>query len=295
MEVTEAGENIGFDVFVDKYLLAIKGRLRSADQIAWRLRRFAVYFSGRQLKDIRRSDVSRYIEQRLETGLAIGSVNLEISTLSAAFTFASKCWDWNLHNPVTGLHFRQPEGRLRYLSSPEIMQLLDVAKGRRISKHLADFIRLAVNTGCRKNELLKLRWKSVDFGTGCMVIDGDNSKNGRRRSIPLNQAALQAIKSRLAFRNLNCPQSAWVFCYKDGRRVSRVDKPFWNALERAGIEDFRIHDLRHTFASWLVTEDVSLYHVKELLGHRSITMTERYAHLSNSALRRAVAVLDGLS
>lgn len=294
MEIIEESDDVDFDVFARAYLAAIKGRLRSWDQIVLRFRRLDEFFAGRKLKDIQRSDVSRYIALRLAAGLSNGSVNLEISTLSGAYNFASVNWCWTLHNPVTGLHLRQREGRLRYLSPVEIRSLIAVSQGPRKSPHLADFIRLAVNTGCRKNELLKLRWKAVELGKGSIVIEGDNSKNGRRRMIPLNQVALGAIQSRSDFRSHFCPQSPWVFCYKDGRRVTRVDKPFWSALERAGIEDFRIHDLRHTFASWLVTEDVSLYHVKELLGHRSITMTERYAHLANSALRRAVAVLDGL-
>lgn len=292
IEAEFAGTSLA--AFIDMYLFSVKGQLRSWASVNRRLRCIAEFFPGWQLVELTRRDVSRYIRSRLDAGLANGSVNVEISSLSAAYGYASKHWGWAIHNPVLGLYLRQPQGRLRYLTPDEIRAVLRAASGPKRSPHLADFIRLAVNTGARKNELLKLRWKSVELGAKRITVESDISKNGRRRSIPLNEGGLAAIRSRLAFRDCVCPESPWVFCYSDGRRVGRIDKPFWGALKRAGIEDFRIHDLRHTFASWLVTEEISLYHVKALLGHSSITMTERYAHLATAALHRSVAVLDGL-
>lgn len=294
MDYPAEGFDVDFEAFVSLYIRAIKPQLRSWKEIARRLRRFQERFRGRKVGEIGRADVASYIVERREAGLSNGSINVEISTLSAAYRFAVDWWEWAVRNPVTGLHLRQEEGRLRYLTGDEMRELVKAASGPRIAPHLGYFIRLAVNTGCRKNELLKLRWKQVEFGARRILIEGAISKTGRRRMIPLNDGAFAVMRALEAFRDIHCPNSPWVFCYKDGRRVVRIDKPFWNALARAGIEDFRIHDLRHTFASWLVTEDVSLYHVKELLGHRSINMTERYSHLASSALLRAVAVLDRL-
>jgi integrase len=281
-----------FSEFVRAYLAAVKNRLRSYPQIRWRMRRFLALYTGRSISAISRQDVANYIDNRLDDGIAKGTVNLEISTLSAAYTFAIKYWGWPLINPVLGQHLKADEGRLRWLDHSENRSLKASTRRSRASIFLPDFIALAVNTGCRKSELLQLSWKHVDLDAGIIVIDGSNSKTGKRRIIPLNQTARQALENREQFKNKYCPSTHWVFAKKNGERLKSIDKQFAHCVKNAGIEDFRIHDLRHTFASWLVTKEVPLLHVKELLGHSSIKMTERYAHLATTALAKAVAVLD---
>lgn len=91
----------------------------------------------------------------------------------------------------------------------------------------------------------------------------------------------------------HCPDAIWVFCRTESSRIQDVKKGFTTACARAGINDFRIHDLRHTCAAWLVSEGVPLSEVWDLLGHQSITMTERYAHLAPERVRSAVARLEG--
>ncbi len=98
--------------------------------------------------------------------------------------------------------------------------------------------------------------------------------------------------SRARFRSQYCPDSAWVFCHPDGTRIKEVKRGFRSACGRAGIEDFHIHDLRHTCAAWLVSAGVPLAEVRDLLGHTSVKMTERYAHLAQENVRAAVALLD---
>jgi integrase len=83
-----------------------------------------------------------------------------------------------------------------------------------------------------------------------------------------------------------------VFCHTDGSRIGSVKRSFATACTKAGIKDFRFHDLRHTCAAWLVTAGVSLTEVRDLLGHSSVTMTEKYAHLAPERVRIAVAALD---
>lgn len=96
----------------------------------------------------------------------------------------------------------------------------------------------------------------------------------------------------MRWRDEHCPDSPWVFAHQDGRRVLDVKRSFATACKRAGIADFRIHDLRHTCAAWLVTAGVPLAEVHDLLGHRSIEMTERYAHLAPDNVRAAVTRLE---
>ncbi|CAJ3616212.1 site-specific recombinase, phage integrase family [Burkholderia pseudomallei] len=146
--------------------------------------------------------------------------------------------------------------------------------------HLRNFVRLALSTGCRKNELLALEWHRVDFERSLFRLECEHTKNGKRRLVPLNSGALLALRDQRDWVARHCAGSEWVFASSSGRRVGNLQKGFVAACARAGIENFRIHDLRHTFASWLVMEGVSLYVVKDLLGHSSITVAERYAHLS---------------
>ena len=112
---------------------------------------------------------------------------------------------------------------------------------------------------------------------------------------PFNNAdARAALLTRARFRAQYCPASPWVFCQSDGARIGDVKRSFAKACERAGIEDFRIHDMRHPCAAWLVSAGVPLPEVRDLLGHSTIRITERYAHLAPENVRAAVALLEGV-
>ena len=116
----------------------------------------------------------------------------------------------------------------------------------------------------------------------------DNTKNGERREIPINQTLRQALQGIV--RRLNSP---YVFVDGEGQRYLDIKRSFHSALRKAGIKDFTFHDLRHTFASQLVMKGVDIATIKELLGHKTLTMTLRYAHLSPSHKVSAVELLDG--
>ena len=149
--------------------------------------------------------------------------------------------------------------------------------------YLGNFIRLALYTGCRKNELLMLEWSRV-FERGCVSLGARHTKSARRRLVPLNEGAL--LRDQRGWSDRVFPESPWVFSANRGRRLTILRKGFDAACRRAAIDDLRIHDLRHAFASWLVMDGVSPYVVRDLLGHSSIAVTERYAHLSSDHGRR---------
>jgi site-specific recombinase XerD len=109
------------------------------------------------------------------------------------------------------------------------------------------------------------------------------------------EQAIPQLLNRARFRSEHCPASPWVFAHKDGSRIEAVHHGFSSLCKRVGIEDFRIHDLRHTCASWLVSAGIPLREVQELLGHGSIQMTERYAHLSPENLKSAMTVLERIT
>ena len=140
--------------------------------------------------------------------------------------------------------------------------------------------------------MLGLSWSRVNLQADIFYLEAHHTKSGKRRSIPLNRIAKSAIKRRERFRARHCGSSQWVFCNKKGERIQSVKKSFATACKNAGIEDFRIHDMRHTCAAWLVSAGAALAEVRDLLGHASITMTERYAHLSPENVRKAVSLLD---
>jgi integrase len=111
--------------------------------------------------------------------------------------------------------------------------------------------------------------------------------------VPLNGTARTALLARASFRAQRCPATPWVLCHPDGSRITDVKRSFAKACERADTADFRIHDLRRTCAAWLVSAGVPLMEVRDLLGHTTVRMTKRYAHLAPDNVRAAVALLEG--
>ena len=152
---------------------------------------------------------------------------------------------------------------------------------RECSGHLNPIVIVALNTGMRRGEILNLKWENVDTNQRLIYIMG--SKSGEKREIPINNLLLELLK-----RLRRSSKSDYVFSHKDGSPFGKVDKSFRSACKRAGIKDLRFHDLRHTFASHLVMSGVDLKTIQELLGHKSLEMTLRYAHLSPDHKRKAV-------
>ena len=141
--------------------------------------------------------------------------------------------------------------------------------------------------------MLGLEWGRVDLAAGLVHLEGTHTKSRKRRAVPLNQTARRAVLDRARFRAQCCPDSPWVFCNAQGERIKDVKRSFGTACRRASVEDFRFHDLRHySCAAWLVSSGVGLTEVRDLLGHSSVKVTERYAHLAPENVRAAVAVLD---
>lgn len=268
---------------------------RSISDIKQRIGKLYDFFAGKDLKALRGQDVRAFISWRREQGVSDSTVNRELATLQAAINHAIVHLEWQLPNPVKGRMLEEPEGRVRWITKGEAARLIQCASQLRSGDRLADFIQLALHTGCRMNEMLELEWNRVDLQRKLMWLDGINTKSKRRRGVPLNDVAMAAVMSRASFRAEHCPHSPWVFCNKQGKRLVAIREGFKSACKAAGISDFRIHDLRHTAASWMVSEGVPLADVKEVLGHSTITMTEKYAHLAPHRAREAVEKLQSHS
>lgn len=271
--------------FLDRYGSEIRHSHKSHYSVISVLKVFRQKAPQKRLAELSSPDLHSYVQSRLNEGIRPATVNRELSVLSAAFNHARRKWGVQMENPAKHHRLRMPAPRLRYLELHEAKRLQSESDNLRAD--LGDFVRLALNTGCRKTELLTLRWTDVNLDRRYMVLRPENTKANKRRVMPLNEAALLALRSREEGNT-----SEWVFSKKNGQRVKALDWLFRKAVKSSGLLDFRIHDLRHTFASWLVSEGVELVKVRDLLGHTSISMTERYAHLMPNRLLDAVLVLD---
>jgi len=281
-----------FDELMLGYLKATAGEKRSADKDRMRTRHLRRHFGGRVMNSLQPTDVRGYITMRKDEAVKNATINREIALLSSAINYANREWDWELPNVAKGRKLKEDEGRTRWITREEAERLIQAAESEPKAPHLAHFIRLALNTGCRSGELLGLEWRRVSLQERLLFLESHHTKAGKRHSVPLNETSRQAIMDRLRFRAKHCPASPWVFAREDGTQIRAVKRSFKTACRRAGIEDFHIHDLRHTCAAWLVGAGVPLTEVRDLLGHASVVVTERYAHLSPDNVRAAVARLD---
>ena len=295
-----------FKELIANYLEA-KQKLKGIVRLQYACKPLLEYFGNADVTQLKETHIEQYIASRSKL-VSDGTIKREVGTLSAAFNHAIKKHHWHIENSCSKAEVpKEPKGRVRYLTYVEAQTLLQVAgnpvdrKGKFLSSQykspvLRDFIELALNTGCRKTELLNLKWEQVDFSTRLLHLE--QTKSGEWQTVPINEGARQVLVRRMRLRDEICPDTPWVFFHmvptvntKAGDRVKDVKKSFNTACRRLGIENFHIHDLRHTFASWLVMEGVPLFEVSKLLRHASIQMTERYAHLAPDYLHDAVASL----
>jgi len=231
--------------------------------------------------------LDQYRTVRLSEKVGPATINREMATLKHAM---SKAVEWKLlrkalREELTAIKkYQEPDGRLRYLSGPaEADRLLQACEDR-----LRPIVLTAIHTGMRKGELLGLTWDQVDMIHGFIRLK--QTKNGKARALPFNET-LWSLFSSLRTRQ----DVSWVFHDAEGRRYNDVRHAFDRACEAAGMTDFHFHDLRHTFASWLIMKGIPLATVSTLLGHTAPAMTLRYAHLSPKHLTSAVRALDPLS
>lgn len=154
--------------------------------------------------------------------------------------------------------------------------------------HLKPLVLLSLNTGMRRGEVFNLRWSDINFAAKVLTVEGDTSKSGQTRHIPLNREAIEVLEG---WRDQHSHKAGYVFPGNDGGRLDNVKKSWAGLLKLAKIEVFRWHDLRHTFASKLVMAGVPLNTVRELLGHSDLAMTLRYAHLAPDVKAAAVELI----
>ena len=242
------------------------------------LKRLMPVFGQQTLAEITAERISDYHRDRLKA-VKPATVYQEMALLRRMFNVAIKEWAWVQTNPVSKISFSVGNGnaRDRWLSIDEEQQLLDAASPSWLKK----LILFALHTGMRRGEILNLKWGDIDLKRRLVTVH--KSKNGAKRAIPLSNVLCEILRETKVIDISGKVFPVTVSALKDG---------FCRAVEKAGLEDFHFHDLRHTFTTRIVQNGIDLYVVKELLGHKTITMTMRYAHHYPESLRKGIEVLD---
>jgi integrase len=247
-------------------------------------------FRGSTLTEITPDRVDRYRSERLTTKrtgrsspISPTTVNKEVALLKAMLNRAI-VWGLLATNPILRVKkLPEPEGRVRYLEAEEIERLLAACP-----PHLGPIVVCALHTGMRRGEILGLTWERVDMENRMIRVTG--TKSGKSRSIPINDPLFEELR-RLP-RHLKTDYVFWN--HETETRFVSIKKAWATTLRKVGIANFRFHDLRHTFASYVQMGLGDLRATQVLLGHADPRMTQRYAHLSDERLREAVRALSKL-
>ncbi len=312
LEGLDGADGITLGKFVDEVYApwTRSRRPKWADAYLDRLKALFGHWYEKPLTGITAEAVERWQTERIAKGKATGTVLRDLNYLASVLTRAVKLGKL-AENPVRRVERARIDRtpKVRYLDAAEERRLRDALSERDaemrkaresanrwrkerkqetlpplpyFGDHLTPAVLLSMNTGMRRGELLALRWANVDMKGKQITIEGSTAKSAQTRHIPLNDEALEVLKK-------------WKAQAPAGDRVIGIDSSFktaWGSLlERAKIDKFRWHDLRHHFASRLAQAGVPLNTVRELLGHGSMAMTLRYAHLAPDQKREAVAKL----
>ena len=245
------------------------------DNVKYRLQRLIDSFGHLNIGDIKFVNIQDYADLRFKS-VSRATVLKELSTLKAILNKAFREGFLPAMPPFPKI--KPVQGRNRWLTVEEEVRLLKAA-----SPHLKLIIQFALDTGGRRSEILKLNWQNVDLDRGFITFT--KTKNGEDRAVRLTERARKVLVE------IGPKKSGNVFTFND-KPIRSVKTSFDSAREKAGVEDFRFHDLRHTFASRLVQQGIPLYEVMQLTGHKSFQMVQRYAHLAPEFQEKAISALE---
>jgi len=278
---------IPFADFADEWWKRVRHALRPRTQERWQgivEKHLKPAFTG-SLRAINVAQVEAYRARRAAKSAAPATINGEVDVLKHMVARAV-AWEFLASDPLASRAqlkpLKEPKGRVRYLLPDEVKRLLaaceSVGEGAELTgPYLLTFALIALNTGMRRNEILGLERRAIDWDQRTAKLE--ETKNGEPRLVRMNATALAALKSLPP--RLDSPR---FFPFKP----NQVSEAFMRAVRRAGIADFRLHDCRHTFASYQAMSGTVGKGLQDLLGHRDGRMTERYTHIADAYLADAV-------
>lgn len=282
--------------FIDRYLREVekKNPKRFVDVkklLNWWKKEIGVYLLSdltraliTEQRDKLLNSTGRNFSQNRKAQRSPATVNRYMVALGHALTIATNEWEWIYENPMRKISkLPEPRGRVRFLDDEERECLLEACKSS-TNPYLHILVVLALSTGARHGELINLRWSDIDWQR--RVITLHDTKNKERRLLPLAHYALQLMEEHNKVRNIACDL---VFPSPSNPVTPWDSRSAWEAaLKRAGIQNFRFHDLRHSCASYLAMNGASLAEIAEVLGHKTLQMVKRYAHLSEAHTAKVV-------
>jgi integrase len=254
---------------------------RTHEEDKVKLRWLQQYLGGTPLDAISRDLVMQIGNQKAKDA-SPATANRYLALIRAILRKASREWEWVDRVPKITL-FKEAKRRIRWLTPGQVRRLLD-----RLQPHTRELVLFSLATGLRQANVLKLEWSQVDLTRRVVWFHGDQMKNQVSHHVSLNDTAYDV----LARQKGKHPERVFTF---RGKPVVNANTRAWrNALKDAGIDDFRWHDLRHCWASWLVQNGTPLYAVQELGGWQSVQMVQRYAHLSPANLADHAKTIDAV-
>jgi integrase len=276
------------------YVNFTRARERSVQTELARLRRLEEFFGKIRVGELTAGDVERYKRKRLREGVHKNTINRELRILRGVLSRAKRAGLFTGEVLKIELFRKQEEERLRFLTPEEAGRLLEACP---------DWFRPAVffalNTGLRAGEIFSLRWENVDFQNRVIRVEARNTKTGDTYTVPMNDGVKKLLEELKRKQEEKGIDHGYVFTNSKGLPYKYEDKTyrkvFKTACRKAGIEDFRFHDLRHTFASWVAISSRDIYAVQKLLNHRDIRSTKRYAHLTEKYLKEVVNSLPNFA
>jgi integrase len=269
---------------IDRYIRDVlphkpKSTYDQTRQLKW----WSAEIGSHTLSDVTPSLIAQY-RDKLAAGIthhgklrSPATVNRYMAALSIVFTTAVKEWGWVDDSPMRKVtKSKESRGRVRFLSDDERPRLLKACK-ESSNPYLYPVVVLALSTGMRQGEIMGLTWDNVDLNRGRAILH--ETKNNERRAAAITGHALELLKQLSKVRRID---SYFVFPAKGNKSQKAMDlrAPWEAALKKANILDFRFHDLRHSAASYLAMNGASLAEIAEVLGHKTLQMVKRYAHLS---------------
>jgi len=273
----------------DRYLPHVKGYKRSwqTDETVLRIH-ILPRLGAQYLDQVRGEAIAELVRTMRDRGYATGTTNRVVIVLRHIYNLARK---WRISgvgdNPTAGINLAPDVNRERFLSVDEAQRLINAIQVDE-NRIAADAIMLLLLTGARRNEVTQAMWEHVDWDKKMLLVP--LSKSGKPRGIALNAAAIALLRSIAQL-----PGNPYIFpSSATGRPSPSMYFPWHRIRVRAGLADLRLHDLRHSFASFLVNKGVSLYVVQGLLGHAHTRYTQRYAHLTPDTLLDAAETITGV-
>ena len=292
----EAEENVSFEYFFLQRYYPFSQSTKRRSKLDWYVyhKHFAEPFAHKLLTEICAEDLDTWMTQQIQQKYKPSTVNKHAGLLNRILNVAVE-WEYLEKNPFNKSIIKKfPTGDhvQRFLVPEEIRRLLSACSNEP-HPYLHSFIKLLLLTGARSSELRLCKWSDVNLPKQELFIG--LSKNGRSRRIVLSNSAIEEIYCvKEKSESLGTPTEAlnWVFTNpKTQLPYTSMQVSFAKARKTARLDNVRIHDLRHTFASLLINNGASIYEVQKLLGHHHISMTERYAHLLPNTLKERAEIM----